>query len=83
MVYLSFSPLTDEVFKNYFHFISITEVSDSFCFVQSYEDNGPVIDAVVWHDGDVWRAALDTQDMEEESGLGKLADCTPLTNYRF
>ncbi|KAG0562456.1 hypothetical protein M758_9G144800 [Ceratodon purpureus] len=49
----------------------------------SYEDNGPVIDAVVWHDGDLWRAALDTQDMEEESGLGKLADCIPLTNYRI
>lgn len=51
--------------------------------MQSYEDNGPVIDAVVWHDGDLWRAALDTQDMEEESGLGKLADCIPLTNYRY
>jgi hypothetical protein len=21
--------------------------------------------------------------MEEESGLGKLADCTPLTNFRY
>lgn len=50
---------------------------------QSYEDKGPVIDAVVWHDGDVWRAALDTQDMEEvDTNLGKLADCIPLTNYR-
>lgn len=49
---------------------------------QSYQDNGPIIDAVVWHDGDVWRAALDTQEMDQESGHGKLADCTPLTNYR-
>jgi tripeptidyl-peptidase-2 len=51
-------------------------------FAEAYEDKGPVIDAVVWHDGEVWRAALDTQDMEDGSGLGKLADCTPLTNYR-
>jgi len=62
--------------------MSIMEVNRFIYFLQSYEDNGPVIDAVVWHDGDAWRAALDTQDMEEESGLGKLADCVPLTNYR-
>ncbi|KAJ7534844.1 hypothetical protein O6H91_12G006500 [Diphasiastrum complanatum] len=47
-----------------------------------YEDKGPIIDAVVWHDGNFWRVALDTQDMEGSSGLGKLADFTPLTNYR-
>ncbi|KAL0317794.1 UNVERIFIED_CONTAM: Tripeptidyl-peptidase 2 [Sesamum angustifolium] len=49
----------------------------------SYDDKGPIIDAVVWHDGEVWRAALDTQGLEDESGYGKLADFVPLTNYRI
>ncbi|KAK4384978.1 Tripeptidyl-peptidase 2 [Sesamum angolense] len=49
----------------------------------SYDDKGPIIDAVVWHDGEVWRAALDTQGLEDESGCGKLADFVPLTNYRI
>lgn len=48
----------------------------------NYDDKGPVIDAVVWHDGEIWRVALDTQSLEDEPGLGKLADFTPLTNYR-
>ncbi|KAL0873707.1 hypothetical protein Bca101_023412 [Brassica carinata] len=47
-----------------------------------YEDKGPIIDAVVWHDGEVWRVALDTQSLEEDPDCGKLADFTPLTNYR-
>ncbi|GLJ21474.1 hypothetical protein SUGI_0396320 [Cryptomeria japonica] len=47
-----------------------------------YEDKGPVIDAVVWNDGDVWRAAFDTQDLEEDAECGKVANFTPLTNYR-
>ncbi|KAH0827273.1 hypothetical protein HID58_090586 [Brassica napus] len=47
-----------------------------------YEDKGPVIDAVVWHDGEVWRVALDTQSLEEDPDCGKLADFSPLTNYR-
>ncbi|PHT53171.1 Tripeptidyl-peptidase 2 [Capsicum baccatum] len=47
----------------------------------SYDDKGPVIDAVVWHDGELWRAALDTRSLEDESGCGKLADFVPLTNY--
>ncbi|CAA0834352.1 Tripeptidyl-peptidase 2 [Striga hermonthica] len=49
----------------------------------SYYDKGPVIEAVVWHDGEVWRAALDTQSLEDDSGCGKLADFVPLTNYRI
>ncbi|KAL2642830.1 hypothetical protein R1flu_010417 [Riccia fluitans] len=49
----------------------------------NYEDKGPIIDAVVWYDGDVWRAALDTQEMEGDTGLGKLIDFIPMTNYRI
>ncbi|KAJ4706019.1 Tripeptidyl-peptidase 2 [Melia azedarach] len=49
---------------------------------ESYDDKGPVIDAVVWHDGEVWRVALDTQSLEDEPDRGKLADSAPLTNYR-
>ncbi|XP_026379744.1 tripeptidyl-peptidase 2-like isoform X1 [Papaver somniferum] len=48
----------------------------------SYDDRGPVIDAVVWNDGDVWRVALDTQSLEDDQELGKLANFSPLTNYR-
>lgn len=47
-----------------------------------YEDKGPMIDAIVWNDGEVWRVALDTQEMDE-SGGGKLANFSPLTNYRL
>ncbi|PWA62609.1 tripeptidyl-peptidase 2 [Artemisia annua] len=28
---------------------------------QIYEDKGPVIDVVVWHDGEVWRVADDPE----------------------
>ncbi|KAM7273027.1 hypothetical protein ACFE04_027691 [Oxalis oulophora] len=49
---------------------------------ESYDDKGPVIDAVVWHDGEVWRVALDTQTLEDEPDCGKLADFVPLTNYK-
>ncbi|KMT16382.1 hypothetical protein BVRB_3g055270 [Beta vulgaris subsp. vulgaris] len=49
----------------------------------SYDDKGPVIDAVVWNDGEVWRVALDTQSFEDEPDKGKLADFVPLTNYRI
>ncbi|KAK1289335.1 hypothetical protein QJS10_CPB18g01565 [Acorus calamus] len=48
-----------------------------------YDDKGPVIDAVVWNDGAVWRVAIDTQSFEGDSKLGKLAEFVPLTNYRF
>lgn len=50
---------------------------------ESYDDKGPVVDAVVWHDGDVWRAALDTQSLEDDPDCGMLANCVPLTNYRI
>ncbi|XAR53659.1 Tripeptidyl-peptidase II [Bertholletia excelsa] len=49
----------------------------------SYDDKGPVIDAVVWHDGEVWTVALDTQSLEDDPERGKLADFVPLTNYRI
>ncbi|KAK8710528.1 hypothetical protein V6N13_145848 [Hibiscus sabdariffa] len=48
----------------------------------SYDDKGPVIDAVVWHDGQLWRVALDTQSLHDDPECGKLADFVPLTNYR-
>ena len=50
---------------------------------QSYDDKGPIIDAVVWNDGELWRVALDTQSLEDDPGCGKLADFVPLTNYRY
>ena len=50
---------------------------------QSYDDKGPVIDAVVWHDGELWRVALDTHSLEDDPERGKLADFVPLTNYGF
>ncbi|XP_039137990.1 tripeptidyl-peptidase 2 isoform X1 [Dioscorea cayenensis subsp. rotundata] len=49
---------------------------------ENYDDRGPVIDIVVWNDGDAWRVAVDTQGLEDGSGNGKLADFVPLTNYR-
>lgn len=42
-----------------------------------------MIDVVVWHDGDVWRVAVDTQGLEDKKDCGKLADFVPLTNYRY
>ncbi|KAK9724622.1 hypothetical protein RND81_05G087400 [Saponaria officinalis] len=49
----------------------------------SYDDKGPVIEAVVWHDGEHWRVALDTQCLENEPEKGKLSDFVPLTNFRI
>ncbi|KAL7614137.1 hypothetical protein Lser_V15G06372 [Lactuca serriola] len=39
-----------------------------------YEDKGLVIDVVVWHDGKVWRVALDTLSLEDDPKCGKVAD---------
>lgn len=44
---------------------------------------GPCVDAVVWHDGSVWRSAIDTSELHElGSGKGLLKDALPLANYR-
>ena len=43
-------------------------------------DVGPMVDCVVWKDGDnIWRAALDTSSME---GGSKLADSPALASFR-
>ncbi|KAL6343103.1 hypothetical protein AAG906_018941 [Vitis piasezkii] len=47
----------------------------------SYDDKGPIIDAVVWN-GEPWRATLDRQSLEDDPGCGKLADFVTVTNYR-
>ena len=31
-----------------------------------YEDLGPMVECVVWHDGERWQAALDTADLHPE-----------------
>lgn len=42
-----------------------------------------MLECVVWNDGDVWRAAIDTSDMyAPDSGSGLLADFEPLTNFK-
>lgn len=49
---------------------------------------GPLLQAVVWHDGGAWRAALDTTELHPdpdpgtEGAPGALADCTPMTNFK-
>ena len=42
----------------------------------AYDDPGPIYDCIVFHDGRVWRAAIDTDED------GDLADEALLTNYR-
>ena len=54
---------------------------------KKYEDSGPSVQCVVWHDGDAWMAALQTQEIyqfhgEDAKGMGLLHDFEPLTNYR-
>ncbi len=43
---------------------------------EKFEDPGPVYDCVVFHDGQVWRAVIDTNEN------GDLADEKALTDYR-
>jgi tripeptidyl-peptidase-2 len=56
---------------------------------KTFEDFGPSIDCVVWHDGEQWLAAIETTQLysffEEEdvaSDKGSLDAFEPLTNYR-
>lgn len=43
------------------------------------------MDAVVWHDGVCWRAALDTSDLHQgaaDTKKGSLADHPAMTDYK-
>ena len=56
-------------------------------YEKRYEDYGPSIDCVVWHDGERWMAAIETTQLyefffDEVDGCGRLMDFEPLTNYR-
>jgi tripeptidyl-peptidase-2 len=42
---------------------------------KSYKDYGPIVDCVVFHDGDVWRAVVDTTED------GDLSKAKVLTDY--
>ena len=44
---------------------------------KDHRDPGPIFDCVVFHDGEVWRAAIDTDED------GELADEDALANYRL
>ena len=53
----------------------------------AYEDKGPMVEAVVWNDGQTWWAALDTSSFydannDTNNNPGRLDAFTPLTNYK-
>ncbi|MCH7870153.1 MAG: S8 family serine peptidase [Planctomycetes bacterium] len=54
-----------------------TRVEQLDAMQAKYDDPGPIFDCVVFHDGQVWRAAIDT---DEDGDLG---DEALLTNFRL
>ena len=45
-------------------------------------DAGPWLECVVWHDGERWRAAIDSSDLHAPGdGRGLLADFMPMTDF--
>lgn len=45
-------------------------------------DAGPWLECVVWHDGERWRAAIDSSDLYAPGdGRGLLADFVPMTDF--
>lgn len=62
--------------------------------LKNFDDAGPSVECVVWHDGDAWMAAIDTQQLyrfyeadavgeqtKDRPVRGCLADFEPLTDY--
>eukprot|EP00741_Cyanophora_paradoxa_P020100 tig00021234_g19401.t1 len=45
--------------------------------MKGWEDPGLILDCLVWHDGSVWRAVVDSSE------TGDLRNLTPMTNYRL
>lgn len=82
----SSSGVTDEVKRKREEMETRVEVLTSL--LEKFEDFGPSIDCVVWHDGDKWQAAIDTSrlyvlsDDPCDHERGSLATFEPLTNYR-
>lgn len=53
-----------------------TQLAQLDALAASYEDPGPIYDCVVFHDGHVWRAAVDTAES------GDFAGVSALTNFK-
>ena len=58
--------------------------------LKDFDDAGPSVECVVWHDGERWMAAVDTRQLyrfyhvegeEGEAVRGSLETFSPLTNY--